>query len=106
MEKDANDSCIDLKAPTKNIQYIQTNNKQTLDIGLQAAHQMKRIQTQTYFGRSVNKSTMYDPADFQKKENEKKNEEVSEEDMKKAKLQQEKLDKFIDRVAFQIETAL
>ena len=48
---------------------------------------------------------MYDPADFQKKE-EKKIEEVSEEDLKKAKLHQDKLDKFIDRVAFQIETAL
>ena len=30
--------------------------KKVLDIGLQAAHQMKRIQTQTYFGRSVNKA--------------------------------------------------
>ena len=65
MEKDANDSCIDLKAPTRNILHV--THKKTLDIGLQAAHQMKRIQTQTYFGRSVNKSTMYDPADFQKK---------------------------------------
>ena len=65
---------------------------------------MKRIQTQTYFGRSVNKSTMYDPADFQKKVE--KKEVVSDEDIKKAKQTQEKLDKFIDRVAFQVETAL
>lgn len=83
MDKDANDSCIDLKAPTKNILYV--TYKKTLDIGLQAAHKMKRIQTQTYFGRSVNKSTMYNPEDFQKKE-ENKNEEMSEEDKKSAKV--------------------
>ena len=47
---------------------------------------MKRIQTQTYFGRSVNKSTMYDPADFQKKDEKNKVEEMSEEDAKKAKV--------------------
>ena len=36
MEKDANDSCYDLKAPTKNILHV--THKKTLDIGLQAAH--------------------------------------------------------------------
>lgn len=36
MEKDANDSCIDLKAPVKNIMYV--TSKKTLDIGLQAAY--------------------------------------------------------------------
>jgi predicted nucleotide-binding protein len=102
MEKEAHDNTVDLKAPTKNILYV--TSKKTLNIGLQAAHQMKRIQTQTYFGRSVNKSTMYDPADFQKKVE--KKEVISDEDIKKAKVTQEKLDKFIDRVAFQVETAL
>lgn len=66
---------------------------------------MKRIQTQTYFGRSVNKSTMYDPADFQKKD-EKKDEEQTEEDLKKAKTIQEGLEKFVDRVAYPVEQAL
>lgn len=47
---------------------------------------------------------MYDPADFQKKEE--KIVEISEEDLKKQKVIAEKLDKFIDRVAYQVETAL
>lgn len=66
---------------------------------------MKRLQTQTYFNRSVNKSTIYDPADFQKKTNVKPTD-LSDEDIKLQKLTAEKLDKFIDRVAFNIETAL
>ena len=80
MDKDAADNTVELKAQVKGITFV--TKKTTLQIGLQAAHQIKRIQTQTYFGRSVNKSTMYDPADFQKKEEKKKAEEVSEEDIK------------------------
>ena len=38
--------------------------KKVLDIVLQAAYKIKRIQTQTYFGRSVNKACVYDPNDF------------------------------------------
>ena len=55
IDKDASEFSADLKSVTKNIMYM--NQKKVLEIGLQAAHQMKRIQTQTYFGRSVNKAS-------------------------------------------------
>jgi len=53
-DKEASENSYDLKSLTKNIDYI--TKKKVLDMGLQAAYQMKRIQTQTVFGRSVNKA--------------------------------------------------
>ena len=58
---------------------------------------MKRFQSQTYYNRMVNAIVQYDPKDF-----------ISE--MQKISQQDtaisEKLDKFIDRVAYRIEEAL
>ena len=67
IDKDATQSTefsVPLQSTIKNIMYMENTKKKVLDIGLQAAHQMKRIQTQTYFGRSVNKACQYDPSDF------------------------------------------
>ena len=80
--------------------------KKVLDIGLQAAHQMKRIQTQTYFGRSVNKAIQYDVTDFTKGEGHRADEQLTEEEYKAQQDMNDKLDKFIDRVAFRVEEAL
>ena len=54
----------DIKPPMKGTAYMASNMRKVLDIGLQSAHQIKRVQTQTYFGRMVNKAVMYDPKDF------------------------------------------
>lgn len=72
--------------------------KHILEGGFQAAYQIKRIQTQTYFGRSVNKACQYDPDDFMK---ESRN--TSKDDQKQL---EEKLEKFIDKVAYRVEAAL
>ena len=55
IDKESSDFFTDLKSQKQ--QNVVLVKKKILDIGLQAAHEMKRIQTQTYFGRSVNKST-------------------------------------------------
>ena len=49
---------------------------------------------------------MYDPNDFLEKENDKKAGDLTEEEQKAIAEMNEKLDKFIDRVAFRIEEAL
>ena len=67
---------------------------------------MKGFQTQTYFGRSVNKGVQYDTNDFIASTATRTDIEISEEDLKKQGELNEKLDKFIDRVAFRIEEAL
>ncbi len=67
---------------------------------------MKRIQTQTYFGRSVNKASQYNPDDFIGEKSRKKQEDMNEEEQKQADEMRDKLDKFIDRVAFRVEEAL
>jgi len=67
---------------------------------------MKRIQTQTYFGRSVNKASQYSPDDFIGEKSRKKGEDMNEEEQKQADEMRDKLDKFIDRVAFRVEEAL
>jgi len=54
----------------------------------------------------VNKAVMYDPNDFLEKENDKKAGDLTEEEQKAIAEMNEKLDKFIDRVAFRIEEAL
>jgi len=95
VDKEGSEFFVDLKGVTKNI--VQSRNaKVVLDMGLQAAHQIKRIQTQTYFGRSVNKACQYNPDDFIAVLSNFKDDEQME----------EKLDKFIDRVAFRVEEAL
>ena len=80
----------DIKPPMKGPTYMATNMRKVLDIGLQAAHQIKRVQTQTYFGRMVNKAVMYDPKDFMDDQNNQKKktrvkpwEELPEEEEKK-----------------------
>lgn len=81
---------------------------------------MKRIQTQTYFGRAVNKACQYDPKDFNIDESATKkptrrmpwdppNEELDKklaEEEKKAKDANTKMEKFVDRVAPYVEEAL
>ena len=54
----------------------------------------------------VNKAVMYDPNDFLEQESDKKGGELTEEEQKAIAEMNEKLDKFIDRVAFRIEEAL
>jgi len=67
---------------------------------------MKRFQTQTYFGRAVNKGVQYDTRDFIGDTSQRTDIELSEDVLKKNQELNEKLDKFIDRVAFRIEEAL
>ena len=83
-----------MKGAIKNISLM--TRKKVLEMGLQAASQIKRIQTQTYFGRSVNKACQYNADDFITQMSNFKGDDQME----------EKLDKFIDRVAFRIEEAL
>lgn len=66
---------------------------------------MKQINTQTYFGRSVNKAVQYNPDDFIGEAGSKTGEKT-EEEIKAVEELKEKLDKFIDRVAFRVEEAL
>lgn len=66
-------------------------------MGLQAANQMKSLKTQTYFNRSVNASAQYEPKDF---------DELMKKRAQEDKASNDKLDKFIDRVAYRVEAAL
>ena len=95
VDKEGGEFFQDLKSVTKGI-VASKNKKKVLDSGFQAAHQIKRISTQTYFGRSVNKSTQYQPEDFIAEMSNFKDDDTLE----------DKLDKFIDRVAFRVEEAL
>ena len=67
-------------------------------MGLQAANKMKRFSSQTYYNRMVNAIVQYDPQDFL--EIMKKSAQSSDAN------QAERLEKFIDRVAYRIEEAL
>ena len=97
IDKDAGDQTTDLKVNQKNNTMPLTTRKKVLEIGLQAANKMKDLETQTYFSRLVNKCVQYDPNDFIKKM----------EEFSKADTHiNEKLDKFIDRVAYRVEEAL
>ena len=71
--------------------------RRELEIGLQAANKIVNLQTQTYYNRSVNKSTIYEASDFM---DELKAQTANEQGIT------QKLDKFIDRVAYRIEEAL
>jgi len=62
VEKDGSEFGVDMKGIIKNISLM--TRKKVLEMGLQAANQIKRIQTQTYFGRSVNKACQYNADDF------------------------------------------
>jgi len=59
---------------------------------------MKRFQAQTYFNRMVNKIIQYDPQDFLDKM--KQQAQISDTSGN------DKLEKFVDRVAYRIEEAL
>ena len=99
---------------------MERDRRKVLTIGLQAASQVKRIQTQTYFGRKVNKGCQYEPKDFmdeEKKESkqtrrmpwDQPNEELDKKQAEEEKKAQEaviRLEKFIDRVAPNVEAAL
>jgi len=82
--------------------------KKILEMGLQAGRKMLNYQSQTYFNRQVNKAIQYEPADFLQKEEVKK--EVEQEGQYFQEDQgpsiTDKLNKFIDKVAPQIEEAL
>jgi len=67
---------------------------------------MKRFQTQTYFGRTVNKGVQYDTNDFIGSTSQRTDIVLTEEELKANNDVNDKLDKFIDRVAFRIEEAL
>jgi hypothetical protein len=54
----------------------------------------------------VNKAVQYNPDDFIGGDSSKENKEKTEEELKAAEELKEKLDKFIDRVAFRVEEAL
>mmetsp|Transcript_3505 Transcript_3505/g.2530 ORF Transcript_3505/g.2530 Transcript_3505/m.2530 type:complete len:124 (+) Transcript_3505:221-592(+) len=71
--------------------------KKVLQMGLQAANQIKRFQSQTYFNRSVNKIVQYDPSDFIREMQKHSQQEQS---------MQERLDKFIERAGDKVESAL
>lgn len=94
MERDAGESNMEIKI-TKAGYFTK---KKVLEMGLQAANKMKRFSSQTYFNRMVNAIVQYDPQDFL--------------DIKKKSAQQsdgqaaDKLEKFVDRVAYRIEEAL
>ena len=64
IEKDAAESTTDLKVISKGGAMIMTTKKKVLEMGLSAANQMKNLQTQTYYNRSVNACVQYDPNDF------------------------------------------
>ena len=105
VEKDATESFSqELRSQTKNIMYM--TQKRVLEKGFQAALQMKRFQSQTYFGRSVNKGVQYETKDFIGSTEKQSDVILSDEQLEEEKALNEKLDKFIDRVAFRIEEAL
>jgi len=96
IDKEPGESTSDLKNVTKGA-LIHPLKRRELEIGLQAANPMINIQTQTYYNRNVNASTTYDAKDFYG--------EVAAGLAKDAKLN-ERLDKFIDRVAPRVERQL
>ena len=71
--------------------------RKELEIGLQAAHRMVNIQTQTYYNRSVNAITSYDAQDFIGQ---------TADALRNDKQLAKKLDNFIDRVAPRVERQL
>lgn len=97
IDKEPGESTYDLKVYSKQGGQPYQKNRKELEIGLQAAHQMINLQTQTYYNRSVNAITSYDAQDFIGK-----TAEALQNDAKLAK----RLDMFIDRVAPRIERQL
>lgn len=94
IEREPGDQPLELKQ--KKIGLL-IQNKMVLDIGLQAARQIKTFSSQTYHNRSVNLSVEYNPKDFlsnmpniDKNNNEEMN----------------KMEKFFEKVAPRIEEAL
>jgi hypothetical protein len=63
-QKDSSESTADLKnVGNKGAQTV-PKEKMVLEIGLQAAHQMKTFSSQTYYNRMVNASCQYESSDF------------------------------------------
>jgi WD40 repeat protein len=56
VDKDGAEFSVDLKGIVKNINPSR-HRKKIIEGGFQVAHQIKQIQTQTYFGRAVNKAS-------------------------------------------------
>jgi len=95
IERDSTEITQDLKNTGKSSFY--SAKKKVLEMGLQAANQMCSLKTQTYFNRAVNACAQYDPQDFDARMKAMAKEDTS---------VNEKLDKFIDRVAQRVEEAL
>jgi len=90
-----------MKKVTLNTSLYPTKRK-ILDMGLQAGRKMLNYQSQTYFNRQVNKTVQYEPKDFLEHT---KQEALQEEEQEGPSIT-DKLNKFIDKVAPQIEEAL
>ena len=97
IEKEANESTNDLRVIQKGAMMQLTIDRKQLEIGLQAANKMQTLQTQTYYNRSVNAQVQYEASDFIDK--------MRAHTLEDSKMD-EKLDKFIDRVAYRVEEAL
>ena len=99
-QKDSTEQTHDLKnAGNKNISQGPAKEMMVLEVGLQAANQMKTFSSQTYYNRMVNASCQYKSDDFiakvQKMEAGEKPEEL-----------QKTLERFIEKVSYRIESAL
>ena len=94
IERDAGESNMEIKITKLGF----FSKRKVLEMGLQAANKMKRFSSQTYYNRMVNAIVQYDPQDFL--DVMKKSAQVN--DANSA----ERLEKFIDRVAYRIEEAL
>ena len=94
--KDSSEQTNDLKSQANKGNIAPHKDKRVLEIGLQAANQMMTFSSQTYYNRMVQSSCQYDANDFINKIKE-ENKEVNLE---------AKLERFIDRVSYSIESAL
>ena len=97
IDKEPGESTYDLKTFQKQGGQPYLLYRKELEIGLQAAHRMVNIQTQTYYNRSVNAITSYDAQDFIGQ---------TADALRNDKQLAKKLDNFIDRVAPRVERQL
>ena len=91
-DKEGGECSTDVKP--RNMKIL-TKDRRVLDMGLQAARQMKTFRSQTYFNRSVNYSCQYNPDDFIGQMSK-----FKEDDLDK------KIESFMDVVAPRVEEAL
>lgn len=98
--KDSTEQTHDLKnVGNKGAQLGPPKEKKVLEIGLQAAHQMKTFSSQTYYNRMVNASCQYNSEDFIEAVKQQTN-------SGKPGSLQTKLERFIEKVSYRIESAL